>query len=68
MGNWINLDNALSMVGNLLLWLWTNGVSVSIGGITFDLPFGEIMLGVFLLCAAIDLIHAIILNKSSYTF
>ena len=42
MGNWVNLDNALSMVGNLLLWLWSNGLSVSIGGVTFDLPFAII--------------------------
>ena len=67
MGNWVNLDSALSMVGNLLLWLWSNGLSVSIGGVTFDLPFGEIMLGVCLICAATDLIQTIVLNKSSYT-
>lgn len=60
MGNWVNLDPALSLLGNIFLWMWTNGISLSIGGITFDIPFGELMIGVVLFCAAVDLIHIVI--------
>lgn len=60
MGNWVNLDPALSLLGDIYLWMWTNGVSLSIAGITFDIPFGELMIGVVLFSAAVDLIHIVI--------
>lgn len=62
MGNWVDVNPALSLLGNIFLWMWTHGVSLSIGGMTFDIPFGELMIGVVLFCAAVDLLKAALMG------
>lgn len=52
MGNYVDLSPFLEILGRIFLWMWTTGCSVNILGTTFDISFGEMMIGIFLVSSA----------------